>query len=264
MPLVNLRKAVQAALRDHATHILQWLNYIPRTNEIGRSAELIATALMLERRFNQPLIVSELGASAGLNLLFDRFALSSFGFTYQPHKATLTLTPDWRGPAPPPGRFQIAGRSGVDLSPINPRSSEGFLRLCAYTWPDQTERLQQLARICPRQRVAIAQGDAADWLRLRLASGYPKHLHLVFNTVAWHYFSLQTQQNCMQAPETAGQQASSATPLAHFAMEADDQGLGAALRLTLWPDEQVIELGRADFHGRWIAWAGNRPFKGLS
>ena len=133
MPLVNLRMAVQAALRNNATHILRWLNYIPQSNEIGRSAELIATALMLEGRFNLPLIVSELGASAGLNLLFDQFALSSHGFTYQPHRATLTLTPDWRGPAPPPGRFQIAGRAGVDLSPINPRSSEGFLRLCAYT-----------------------------------------------------------------------------------------------------------------------------------
>ena len=165
--------AVQAALRNHAAHILRWLNYIPQTNEIGRSAVLIATALILERRFNLPLIVSELGASAGLNLLFDPFALSSHGFTYQPHKATLTLTPDWRGAAPPPGRFQIAGCAGVDLSPINPRSSEGFLRLCAYTWPDQTERLQQLAGICPAQRVAIAQGDAANWLRLRLAAGYP-------------------------------------------------------------------------------------------
>ena len=195
--------AVKAALRNHATHILQWLNYIPQTNEIRRSAVLVATALIIERRFNLPLIVSELGASAGLNLLFDRFALSSFGFTYQPHKAKLTLTPDWRGPAPPPGRVKIAGRSGVNLSPINPRSSEGFLRLCAYTWPDQTERLQQLARICPTQRVAIAQGDAADWLRLRLAAGYPGHLHLVFNTIAWQYFSLQTQQNCRQAPETA-------------------------------------------------------------
>ena len=131
---------------------------------------------------------------------------------------------------------------------------------CAYTLPNQTERLQQLARICLRKRVAIAQGDAADRFRLRLAAGYPKHLHLVFNTVAWHYFSLQTQQNCRQALETAGQQASSATPMAHFAMEADAQGLGAALRLTLWLDEQVIELGRADFHGRWIAWAGNPPF----
>ena len=229
--------AVQAALRNHATHILQWLNYIPQTNEIGRSAELIATALMLERRFNLPLIVSELGASAGLNLLFDQFALSSHGFTYQPHKATLTLMPDLRGPAPPPGRFQIAGRAGVDLSPINPQSSEGFLRLCAYTWPDQTERLQQLARICPRQRVAIAQGDAADRFRLRLAAGYPKHLHLVFNTITWHYFSLQTQQNCRQALETAGQQESRATLWHKFLMEADDRGLGAALRLNLWPGE---------------------------
>ena len=123
-PLVKLLMAVKAALRNHATHILQWLNYIPQTNEIRRYAVLVATALIIERRLNLPLIVSELGASAGLNLLFDRFALSSHGFTYQPHKATLTLTPDWRGPAPPPGRFQIAGRSGVDLSPINPRSSE--------------------------------------------------------------------------------------------------------------------------------------------
>ena len=142
--------AVQTALRDHATHILRWLNYIPQTNEIGRSAVVIATALMLERRFNLPLIVSEPGASAGLNLLFDQFALSSHGFTYQTHKDTRTLTSDWRAPAPPSGGFQIAGRAGVDLSPINPRSSEGFLRLCAYTWPDQTERLQQLARICPK------------------------------------------------------------------------------------------------------------------
>ncbi|MDA9794784.1 DUF2332 family protein [Paracoccaceae bacterium] len=124
--------AVKAALRNHATHILQWLNYIPQTNEIRRSAVLVATAFILERRFNLPLIVPELGASAGLKLLFDRFTLPSFGFTYQPHNAKLTLTPDSRGPAPPPGRFKIAGRSGVDLSPINPRNSEGFLRFCAY------------------------------------------------------------------------------------------------------------------------------------
>ena len=73
--------------------------------------------------------------------------------------------------------------------------------------------------------------------------------------------------NCRQSPETAEQQASSPTLMAHFSMEADRQGLGAvgaALRLKLWLGEQVIEPGRADFHGRWIVWVGNRPFKGLS
>ena len=89
-------------------------------------------------------------------------------------------------------------------------------------------------------------------------------LHLVFNTTACEYFLLQTQQNFRRALETVGQQASSATPLTHFSMEADDQGLGAALRLKFWPAEQVFKLGQVDFHERWIAWAGNQPFKGLS
>ena len=76
---------------------------------------LIATALILERRFKLPLILSALGASAGLNLSFEQFARPSHGFTYQPHKAALTLTPDWRGPSPPPGGFKIGGRAGIDL-----------------------------------------------------------------------------------------------------------------------------------------------------
>ena len=126
VPCVNRFRAVQAVLRNHATNILRWLSYFPKTNEIKRSAVLIATALILERRFKLSLILSALGASAGLNLLFEQFTLSYHGFTYQPHRTALMLTPDWRGPSPPPGRFKIAGRAGVGLSPINPRSFEVF------------------------------------------------------------------------------------------------------------------------------------------
>jgi hypothetical protein len=39
--------AVKAALRNHATHILQLLNYIPQTNEIRRYAVLVVTALII-------------------------------------------------------------------------------------------------------------------------------------------------------------------------------------------------------------------------
>ena len=35
VPLVNLRKAVQAALRNHATHILRWLNISRKPMESG-------------------------------------------------------------------------------------------------------------------------------------------------------------------------------------------------------------------------------------
>ncbi len=29
----------------------------------------------------------------------------------------------------------------------------------------------------------------------------------------------------------------------------------AALGLHLWPDDVILDLGRADFHGRWVRWA---------
>jgi hypothetical protein len=50
--------------------------------------------------------------------------------------------------------------------------------------------------------------------------------------------------------ETAGATA----PIARLSMEVDDSTPGAALTLTLWPGGEIIPLGRADFHGRWIDW----------
>ncbi|MDB2529991.1 DUF2332 domain-containing protein [Paracoccaceae bacterium] len=103
-----------------------------------------------------------------------------------------------------------------------------------------------------------------------LGSGSQQDIHYIsiWSTTQSHgNIFYPNATNCRQALETARQQASSATPMAHFSMEADRQGLGAvgaALRLKLWLGEQVIEPGRADFHGRWIVWVGNRPFKGLS
>ena len=87
---------------------------------------LIATVLILEHRFELPLIVSELGASAGLNLLFDQFALSSFGFTYQHHKATLTLTPDRRGPVPHRADSKLPGAPALICRRQTPAALRGF------------------------------------------------------------------------------------------------------------------------------------------
>ncbi|TDK41408.1 hypothetical protein [Antarcticimicrobium luteum] len=35
---------------------------------------------------------------------------------------------------------------------------------------------------------------------------------------------------------------------------ADHWPAGSALTLRLWPGDLTIELGRADFHGRWVRW----------
>jgi hypothetical protein len=56
--------------------------------------------------------------------------------------------------------------------------------------------------------------------------------------------------------EAAGEAATTEAPLAWFGMENDGDVRGAALTLGLWPSNLTFDLGRADFHGRWIEWRG--------
>jgi hypothetical protein len=37
-------------------------------------------------------------------------------------------------------------------------------------------------------------------------------------------------------------------------MEDDGKTPGAGLTLRLWPGDVTLDLGRADFHGRWLDW----------
>lgn len=241
--------AALAAIRRHPAFLLDWLVSPPQTNEVRRSAPLIATAHWLTAHFGLPLILSELGASAGLNLLWDHYALTVEGRTFGP--SGLTLAPDWTGRLPPNARPRILDRRGVDLNPLDPETDR--LRLLAYVWPDQHDRLHRTRTaldLAARLRPQVDRADAADWLEARLATPTPDALHLVFHTVAWQYFPPATQSRALAAIEAAGAK----TPVARLSMEADGQTPGAALTLTLWPGGETMRLGRADFHGRWIDW----------
>lgn len=250
----TLRAALLKALANPA--LLPWLKQAPQTNEVARSSVLIATGHWLTARFGLPLVLSELGASAGLNLLWDHYALNLPGRTLGPATPALRLTPDWQGPLPPMAPPRITARAGVDLAPLDPARDRN--RLLAYVWPDQTTRLaraEAALTLAARLRPEVTQADAAPWLEARLAEAHPGHLHLVFHTVAAQYFPPETQTRVTRALAQAGARATAQAPLAHLQMEGDGKTPDAVLTLTLWPGGQVIPLGRADFHGRHIAWA---------
>lgn len=245
-----------ATIRAHPAFLLDWLTSPPQTNEVRRSAPLIAAAHWLTARYGLPLVLSELGASAGLNLLWDHYALCIGDQTFGPADPALTLTPDWTGPPPPHTTPTILDRRGVDLNPLDPVTDR--LRLLAYLWPDQPDRIARTRTaldLAARLRPQIDRGDAADWLETRLATPAPGALHLVFHTVAWQYFPAATQSRALAAMEAASRH----TPLARLSMEADGASPGAALTLTLWPSGETIPLGRTDFHGRWVNWQAPPP-----
>lgn len=250
----TLWRAVQDALTREAAFVGAFLDSPPQTNEVRRSAVLIAAGHWLAARHPLPFVFSELGASAGLNLTWDRYALAVAGTRLGPAEAALTLTPDWTGPAPRPAALTVAERAGVDLAPIDLSDPAQRLRLMAYLWPDQPQRRALTEAAIAGEPPRPARADAVDWLEARLTPR-PGRLHLIWSTVAWQYFPPAAQARGTTLIEAAGAMATPDAPLGWLRYEADGQGPGAAVTLRLWPGEgATIPLGRADFHGRWIDW----------
>ena len=253
-----LRDALTGALVRHETFLRDWITSPPQTNEVRRSAVLIAGAHALVHRTGVAQVhLSELGASAGLNLMFDRYALEAGGTCLGPDDAALTLSPDWSGPAPVAAPFTVTDRRGVDLNPLDPHDPEHALRLRAYLWADQDHRLALTNAAIRANAAAVDRGDAVDWLEGRLAEAPADRMHLIYHTIAWQYFPAERQATGTKLIEAAGARATPDAPLAWLRMEADGDTRGASVTARLWPGDHHIALGRADFHGRWVDWTGD-------
>ncbi len=255
----TLWAAIVQSLQDHETTLQTWLNSPPQTNEVRRSACLIAIGHWLGDRHGLPLILTEIGASAGLNLMWDHYALSLPDQLRGPTDAALTLTPDWQGDLPPNATVDIAERRGVDLNPLNPHAPEDALRLQAYIWPDQMDRMARTRAAIGVAQVPVDAADAIAWLPQRLETPRPGHLHLIYSTIAWQYLPDAARAKGDTLIAAAGARATADAPLARFAMEADGQSPGAGMTVQLWPGGAVHDMGRIDYHGRWIDWRNGGP-----
>lgn len=261
---VQFKDVVLSALETEDAFLTAWIDSPPQTNELRRSAALIPGAMIAAARFDLPVYLSELGASGGLNMMWDHFALDGPGWHVGAENAAVRLAPDWTGP-PPKGRLpRIAARRGVDLNPLDPTDPGDLLRLTAYLWADQPHRLENTRKAASSVAAPVDRGDAIEWLETRLSTAPDAHLHIVQNTVAWQYFPQELQARGKALLAAAGAEATASRPLAWLQLETDGDrhGLGgAAITLQIWPGErpggEVLHLGRADFHGRWVRWTGH-------
>jgi hypothetical protein len=250
-----LWSAIETALVKHESHILNWLIQPPQTNEVRRSSAIMPACLHIQSKFGLPLVISELGASAGLNLNWDRFHLSIDGLDFGDKASSVQLAPKWSGPLPPQVIPNVIARAGCDLNPLNP--NHDALRLLAYTWPDQKERMirtKAAITIAQDNPTPVDKSDAEAWLNNRLSKPYNGAVHVIYHTVAWQYFPTKTQEACKELIYNAGRNATIAAPIVWIGMEADDDPNGAGLRITSWPNGYEQKIARVDFHGRWVQW----------
>ena len=251
-----------------APGLLPWLDGAPQTNEVGRSAVLMSGLLVVADRFAQPVELLELGASAGLNLLLDRYGYDLGGVKAGDPESPLQLRPRWKGGPPPDAPVRVAKRSGVDLNPLDVRSDGE--RLLAYVWPDQPLRLAQLEAalaIAGRAPPRVESGEAADWLEARLADAQEAGVtRVVLHSIAFQYFPESTKARIEAALEAVGAAATFAAPLAWLRYEYDPKDERITLRLRTWPPGEDRLLAECHPHGsavRWLWCEASRTEKGM-
>jgi hypothetical protein len=252
--------AVQKAFTDHADFILARLQSAPQTNEVRRSGALLPGFLTIAALLGKPLILSEVGASAGLNLQWDRYRYRLGDRVWGDPASTVEIAPDWHGETPPEALISVLERAGCDLAPVDSANPAHRLRMLSYIWADQQDRLLRTRAaldIAAAHKLSVEKADAVDWLRTHLAATRPGAVHVIFHTIAWQYLPTPLQAEGEALIAAAGERAADDSPLARLALEADDNAHdGAALTLQIWPGGEKKQIGRGDFHGRWIRWAG--------
>jgi hypothetical protein len=239
-----------AVVAAHADVLGRDLTAGVQTNEPGRSAALLPGYLELGR-LGLPLQVLEVGASAGLNLLFDRYHYRQGHWSWGPAASPLAVEAPFVGPPPtdaPP--IRVVGRRGCDLDPIDPTTAAGGTRLRSFVWPDQPDRrarLEAALAVAAEYPVTVDRADAVSWLAHRLTQRPPGTVTVVSHSIVFQYLTAADQRRFLTTLETVGAGADATAPLAWLRMEP--AGDRADVRLTCWPDGRTRRVARSAYHG---------------
>ena len=251
---------VAGVVRQHEAFLLPWLDGPPQTNEAGRSCGFIAAMLWLAGQGLPPRFEClEIGSSAGINLMIDRYHYDLGGVQVGPAAAAMNFTPEWRGSPPPDQAISFAALKGCDVAPVNLTDPVQALRLKAYIWPEHTVRFARL-----EAAIAAATARAPDLVRVNAADFVEQQLarpqqagttRLLMHSIVWQYVPKDQQARISAAMEAAGARATPERPLAWVALEGNRTLLNHGLTVRYWPGggEEVL-LAAAHAHGAWLEW----------
>jgi hypothetical protein len=222
-----------------------------QTNEPARCAVLLPALAQLP----QPLALIEVGASAGLTMLFDRFSYDYGGHHLagsDPRAPTLRCWPS--GPVPLPARIPaIAWRAGLDLSPLDVTSDDDVRWLSCLVWPgegDRAQRLQAAIAAARRDPPVVRRGDLLSDLPA-LAAQAPAGATLVV------YHSSVLYQ---VAPHGRKQFAATVRGLGSSWLSSEAPGIVPGTAMPSVDDQMCVlardgrPVARADSHGTWLSW----------
>jgi hypothetical protein len=220
-----------------------------QTNEPARCAALLGGFIETARTTGLPLRLLEVGASAGLNLAFDRYRYELADARWGPGDSPVTIRAALTGRPPLDTPLEVASRAGCDARPLDPRNEEDRLTLTSYVWADQTERLARLRaalELAAETGIRVEKARAADWVEEQLRDETPGMTSVVFHSIVMQYLPEDERERFEHAVRTA--------PSSVAWLRMEPAGELTDVRLTLFPGGEERLLARAGYHGDPVEW----------
>lgn len=158
---------------EHAARIIEVISTrAVQTNEVSRSALLLPALVRVSHQAEgRPLYLLEIGAAAGLILLWDRYGYDyGNGVRSGDPDSPVQIQCELRGPSTPPIPATppaVCRRIGVDLNPIDIDDTEQTLWLRSLVWPGNEKRaelLENALAVARRDKPKIVKGDGVALL----------------------------------------------------------------------------------------------------
>ncbi|UTF52413.1 DUF2332 domain-containing protein [Natronosalvus rutilus] len=229
-----------------------------QTNVISRSSILLPVFEYLSRRCNRiPLGVVEIGPSAGLNLLFDKYGYQYGRYgKYGDPKSPVQLSCEVRGDEEPPlpKELPLLGkRLGIDLNTLDVRNEDDVRWLRALIWPEHEERrnlIEGAVSVARESPPELIEGNALTDLE-NVCSEVPENEQLcIFNTHVLYQFTVEQQEEFAELFGEIGQSRDL------FWANCEWHGDEPEVRFVEYVDgtKSIDVLALYDSHGRWIEW----------
>ena len=231
-----------------------------QTNVVERCSYLLpAFTLIAEEIPESPLSLIDVGASAGLSLLWDRYQYAYEGRI----RAGLGSSPvrieaEVRGIVDPPIPHDfptVAYRAGIDLHPVDVADPQSALWLRALNWPEHQDRatkLQAAMALAQDDPPLLVEGNAIEVL-VQVVSQVPAASTLcIFHNSALIYFPKEDRRKFGQVMK----QLSHARNIYWLSAEGRWGYNYIVLELVTLKKgvKATRELAKVDHHGRWLEW----------
>jgi hypothetical protein len=232
-----------------------------QTNAPGRGVSVRLALHEIARRVDGPVAFLEVGASAGIQLCFDRWGVATGGRRFGPRDPPLVLAPEWRAASPPPDLDALPAireRLGVDLHPVDATDPDERLWLRALVWPEHRDRLAELDAALDAIAVdppEIIEGDAIELLPRLDGERLPGDVPLV---VFHAMVQVHVPKHEQPAFRAAIERLAARRRLLHVSLEIPPRGplrdSSVNAHLLRLEDSEGPDraLALAEGHGRWL------------